>query len=310
MDEVLRAAVVGATGATGRVIVRELISRGVRTRAVSRSAARLERDFGETDAERVVADVSVGDGAARACEGCDLVFDCVGVPLGSFTQHLGITRGLIAAAGDAGARLALISGYWSQAPSEGPISADTPSTPTDVYSRIRIEQESMALDAGACVVILPDFFGPGARVSVLNDAIESIMTGGPALWPGAPRAERDFVYIPDVGTPIVDLVMADGAFGRRWVLGGSGVTTPRDALLLAARALKRRVRLKRVSPLMMRLGALIRKDVRLFKPVYPIYNAPATFDDSATRALIGDWPRTPYDAAVPAIVRWLRERGS
>jgi len=302
------AAVIGATGATGRVIARELLGRGVPVRVVSRSGARLERDFADTPAERVVADVLDPAAAGRAAEGCGLVFDCVGVPLGSFAQHLDITRNLIDAAGAAGARLILISGYWSQAPAGGAIAADTPPKPTDPYSRVRIEQEQTAIDAGACVVILPDFFGPGAGVSVLNDAIETILTAGSALWPGDPRAARDFIYIPDAGAPIVRLALDDRSFGRRWVLAGSGVTTPRDALLLAAQRLKRRARVKRVSPVMMRLGAMIRKDVRLFKPVYPIYNASATFDDDATRDLIGDWPRTGYGDAIPTTIDWLKDR--
>lgn len=306
MAEIARAAVLGATGATGRVLARELLDRGGDVRVVSRSASNLARDFGRCDAEQVVADALTAEGCRRAVEGCDVVFDCVGAPLGKFENHLIVTRAALAAAGAVGARMVLITGYWSNAPSKRPISAASPARPTNRYSRIRIEQERLVREAGGCAVVLPDFFGPGAGVSVLNDAIKSVLDGRAALWPGAPTALRDFVYAPDLGRPIVDLASRDEAFGARWVLAGSGAEKPAALIAQAATGAGVRARVKRVTPMVIRLASLARRDIREFKPVYPIYNAPATFDDAATRALIGDWPVTGYTEALPATVAWIR----
>lgn len=53
-----RAVVFGATGTTGREIVRELRRRDIATRAVSRSSEKLARDFGDLDVERHAADLA------------------------------------------------------------------------------------------------------------------------------------------------------------------------------------------------------------------------------------------------------------
>jgi short subunit dehydrogenase-like uncharacterized protein len=43
--EITRAAILGATGVTGKYIARELVRRGVSTRVVSRSSSRLQAAF-------------------------------------------------------------------------------------------------------------------------------------------------------------------------------------------------------------------------------------------------------------------------
>jgi dihydroflavonol-4-reductase len=82
-----KAAIVGATGPTGKRLARELIARGIPVRVISRSEGHLLRAFGDTPVERVAADALEAEATARALEGCDIVFDCIGLPMARITDH-------------------------------------------------------------------------------------------------------------------------------------------------------------------------------------------------------------------------------
>lgn len=306
MRELRTVAVLGATGPTGRAITRALLDDGASVRVVSRRESNLIAAFGETSAERFEADIENSEDCRRAIEGCDTVFNCVGFPLPQFEKHVSTARVIASAAKDAGARVVLLTGYWFQAPHDGPISRDTPPKPTNPKSAMRLEQETIIREGGGLSVVLPDFHGPHAH-GVLNDALRAIAKGERVLWPGNTEHPRDFIYVPDIAEPVIRLARHEEAFGRRWVLAGSGAMTPASLLKEAARMMDQPLKLKMITPFMMRLASMFRPDVRQFADVYPIYNAPAVFDDGATRALIGEWPVTSHHDALERTIAWMRE---
>lgn len=77
----MRFLVVGATGATGRLLVRQLLDRGHRVAAVVRSPARLRAFVGDPEGldvtEASVLDLS-DEEIARHVEGCDGIASCLG----------------------------------------------------------------------------------------------------------------------------------------------------------------------------------------------------------------------------------------
>lgn len=301
-----RVAVMGATGPTGAAVTHALLARGVHVRVMSRSESHLAAAFGDTSAERIVADAADAEACARAIDGCDTVFNCIGVPMSNFKLHLTTTHNIVDAASRSDAAIALITGYWFQAPHDEPISKSTPEKLTNPKSTIRFEQESMVRDAGGLSIVLPDFYGPGCAKSFLNDAIRSILKGEKVLWPGNPESLRDFVYVPDVGEPAARLAEREDAFGERWVIAGSGALTPASLCHEIARMADATLRLKMISSFVMKLASFVRPDVQPFMDVAPIYREPATFDDSDTRALIGDWPVTSYDEGLSRTIEWIR----
>lgn len=310
MSEIHKAAVLGATGTTGPVIVRELLERGATVRVVSRSHENLARMYEGVDVERLGADVEKKGECDRAIEGCDVVFDCLGFPMTKFEKHVSTARTIVQLAKKTGARVVLMTGYWSSAPCEGEISNTPPTKASNSLSGCRIEQERVVVEAGGCAVVLPDFYGPRVRSSVLNDGVKTVLAGEKTLWPGDPWAKRGFVYIPDLGRPAVDLAMNDEAFGKRWIVAGDRAQTPAELLERAASIIGQPLMLKRISPMAMKLASMFQPGMRAFSPVYPIYNAPAIYDDAATRKLIGDWPVTSNEDGLAATIDWLREEGT
>lgn len=294
-----RAAVFGATGATGRELVRELLRRGIGARAVSRSPEKLARDFGDLDVDRHAADLSDPAAAARAATGCDLIFDCVGLPMERYADHVLIARNTAEAARAHSARAALVTSYWSYGPGDGvPMREDRPLTPGSEMARIRREQEDVLLDAGACVVRLPDFYGPGAELAVMNDALQSVRAGKAVLWPGDPEAPRDFLFVPDIAYMLCELTMRDEAYGRAWNVPGSGAEPPRTILERAARLRGVKLKIRRGRSWMLALAGIFSSEIRAFRDVLPLYERPVILDTTAIRGLLGKVRITPYEEGI------------
>jgi nucleoside-diphosphate-sugar epimerase len=301
-----RAAVFGATGATGREVVHELLRRGVHVRAVSRSPDHLARDFGGTEAEQYAADLADRAAAIEAAAGCELIFHCVGLPLAQFGLHIPLARNSAAAMEAHGARGLLVTSYWSYGPGDDrPMPEDRPLAPGSEKAGIRREQENVLLQAGAAVARLPDFYGPGAEISLLNDGLKALAAGKSVLWPGDPDAPRDFIFIPDTGRLLCDLAERSAAYGQPWNVPGSGAEPPRKILERAASLRGTRLRLRRGTRWMVALAGLFRPDIREFKDLLPLYERPVILDVTRIRKLLAEIRNTPYEEGIRRTFAWL-----
>ena len=298
-------AVLGATGATGRAVAEELVRRQIPTRVVSRSEANLREAFDRLPVDRLAADLVDPDATRRAVPGHDGVIVCLGLPPSRFGQYPAIARSIAAAIQDEHAHGVLVSSYWSYSPVRYvPIDEDHPRRPTASLARLRKEQEDILCDAGACVAMLPDFFGPGVRPrhSMINDAWAATRRGRRAAWFGNPDAERDFLYVPDVGPILVELAMRRQGAGQRVNVPGSGHATPRALIEMAAERVGTRPRIQRIGPALAWLAGLLVPDVRALRPLLPLYERAAWMSGERLEAMIGSTGRTSYeDALMPTL---------
>jgi NAD(P)H-binding len=98
--DVRKAAILGATGPTGRHLARELAARGIAVRVEER----LAQAFAGTPAETMAADVLDPEATQRAVDGCDLVADCIGLPIDQIADHVPTARNVAGAVRRTGAR--------------------------------------------------------------------------------------------------------------------------------------------------------------------------------------------------------------
>lgn len=294
-----RVAVFGATGGIGRHLVPELLDRDVEVRAVSRSRENLERDFAAGGAELLPADIGGREAADRAAEGCDVVVHAVGLPAEAFERHLPLARSTVRAASRAGARSFLVTSYWSYGPGdEEPMSEGRPRRGASRMSAVREEQEEIFLEKGGTVARLPDFYGPDPGFSLLNDGLESLIRGERVSWPGDPDVPRDFIFYPDAGRLLADLLLEERAYGEPWNVPGSGPKTPRTLLEAAARLAGRELRLRRIRRWMAFLVAPFSSEVRAFLDIMPVYEAPVVLDCSKLEGLLEEVRTTDYGDAL------------
>lgn len=301
-----RVVIVGATGPVGIHLTRELTERGVEVRVVSRSAERLERAFAGLEVERAAADALDAVALGHAVEGCDLVVDAIGLPADRLADHPRTARAVAAAAGRVGARLLHVSGYWGYLPVRSlPLSEQHPRSGGNWMIRLRREAEDILQKAGAAVVQIPDFFGPDVHTSTLQRPLEEAVAGRPMSWIGSPEVPREYAFVPDAVSLVADLASREEAYGRRFLVPGSGPLTGQSLAEIAGEVLGREVRLRAAPLWLLRLLAFVSRDLRAFLPMLPHYARPISFDAGRLREVLGAAETTPYQEAVATTLRWL-----
>ena len=302
-----KAAVLGATGPTGIHMVRRLRASVPAIRVVSRSARNLERTLPEADLERVAEDVLEEGGALRAIEGCDLVFDCIGLPRELMDRHPRVAENVAAAVTKTGARCVQVSSYWAYLPIVRlPLDESHPRAGGPPWVRYRRAAEDALQSAGAAIVHLPDFYGPHVHASVLQNALRDAVQGKPMNWIGPADVPREHVLVPDAMKTAVDLAHREEAYAERFLFPGAGPLTGRRLAEIASEYLGREVKLRAAAPWLLRIVALFNADLRSFLPMVPHYVRPMSFNASKLQALLGAQETTPYERGVPQTLDWLR----
>jgi nucleoside-diphosphate-sugar epimerase len=303
------AALVGATGPTGRQLAPELLRRGLSVRVVSRSESKLERCFPGTVFERAAADACDSDALQGAIDGCDLVVDCIGLPPDRMADHELTARNIATLAHTAGARCLQVSSCWSFLPIQHlPVTEDHPRVDGNVYARARRAAEDAMLEAGAAVVHLPDFFGPHGHTGSLQRALEEAASGKAITWMGSPETAREYVYVPDAMAIVADLCLRDEAYGGSWIVPGPGPLDARRLAEIAGRHLGRKISVRAAPRWLLRALSLVSSDLRAFSPILDDYLRPVSYDARKLERLLGPLETTPYEVSIPATLDALRDR--
>ena len=299
--------VLGATGPTGIHLTSRLRGRVPAIRVVSRSSKNLERTFPEGDLERVAEDALEEGGALRAIEGCDLVFDCIGLPSELIDRHPKVAENVAAAVTKTGGRCVQISSYWAYLPIVRlPLDESHPREGGPPWARYRRAAEDVLQRAGAAIVNLPDFYGPHVHTSVLQNALRDAVPGKPMNWIGAAGVPREHIFVPDAMRTVVDLAHREEAYSERFVFPGAGPLTGRRLAEIVSEHLEHEVKLRAAAPWLLRIVSLFNAELRSFLPMVPHYVRPMSFDARKLRALLGAPETTPYERGVPQALDWLR----
>ena len=111
-----KVAIVGATGPTGIHLAAELRKTAAAVRVVARGMDKLARLFPDAAVEKRPADILDADATLRAIDGCDLVYDCIGLPGDQMHLHPATARNIAGALRHTKARCAQVSSYWAYYP--------------------------------------------------------------------------------------------------------------------------------------------------------------------------------------------------
>jgi nucleoside-diphosphate-sugar epimerase len=301
-----KAAVLGATGPTGIHLVEALRLSVASLRVVSRSSSNLNRAFPRGDVERVAADVLDPEGTLGAIQGCDLVFDCIGLPSELMDRHPRVAENVATAVAKTGARCVQISSYWPYLPIVRlPLDETHAREGGPPWVRFRRAAEDMLQRAGAAIVNLPDFYGPHVHTSILANALRDAAQGRSMNWIGPADVAREHVFVPDAMKIVVDLAHRPEAYGERFLFPGAGPLSGTRLAEIASGHLGREVKLRAAAPWVLRIVALFNADLRSFLPMVPHYVTPLSFDAGKLRALLGPPSVTPYEQGIPKTLDWL-----
>jgi nucleoside-diphosphate-sugar epimerase len=225
------ATVLGA-GTLGTALARELHSRGLDVRVVSRGAAHHPLPDA-VDHRR--ADLADPSGLAAAIGGSDLVLQTAQPPYPRWKQEFpALQRGVIDAAANAGARLVLADNlYMYGEGDDGVLTDSTAERPCTVKGEVRKAMADEALAAhraGRLEVALtrPSNY-VGAEYEFTRTLLLDRARAGKAMQVlGSLDQPHSFAYVPDVARAMADVALADDAYGRAWILPSLAPMTQRE----------------------------------------------------------------------------------
>ncbi len=300
-----KVAIVGATGPTGLHLAAELRRNAVAVRVVARSMDKLARLFPDVSIEKQPADVLDADATLRALDGCDLVYDCIGLPGDQMHLHPVTARNITGALRRSKARCVQVSSYWAYFPqARTEMDENHPRSGGPLWARYRREAEDILHEAGAAILHLPDFYGPQVHVSTLQNALAEAAHGKTANWVGKADVQREYIFVRDAMRIAAAIGSRADAFGAHWCLPGGGPLSGQQVAEIAGRHLGRPVKLRPTGLTTLRIVGLFNKDLRGFLQVAPNYMKPVHYNARKLQGLLGSPQMTSYNVGIGQTLSW------
>jgi nucleoside-diphosphate-sugar epimerase len=304
--------VFGATGGIGGAVVDELVRRGTRVRAVSRSGAARE------GVEGVGADAADPAAAAEAARGAGVVYHCVNPGYTRWPELLPpISRSILSAAETSGAKLVFADNLYAYGPVDGPLRENLPETASGPKGRTRVEVAAELLAAhreGRARVTIgraSDYYGPGGANSTSGEPVFGrTVAGKRPLWTGKLDVLHTFHYLPDIARGLVTLAERSEADGEVWHLPAAEAITAQRFFDLVFEAAGRPTPAKAqiAGPAVLAVAGIFSPTLRELRETAYQFRRPFVIDSSRFEQAFGRLEPTPHREAVEQAVAWFRAR--
>jgi len=234
--------VIFGTGPLGLAVAASLNDPAISVRLVSRSG---EAPPGYEDHDTAVGDLTDPSSARRAAEGADVIYHCAGAPYTEWKRRLPVMmKGAIDAAAASRAKLVYGDNLYAYAPSDQPLTEETPEEPTTRKGKVRKETADLLRSAHergrieSTIGRASDFYGPGVRDSFVGSEVFGRLSRGNAPRVlGNPDHPHTFTYIGDFGRALTILAACERASGQTWHVPNSPPISTREFALQAAVAM-------------------------------------------------------------------------
>lgn len=298
--------VLGAAGAIGSAVVRELTRQNLPVLAVERS-----RDV--IGVKTLHADLYDIEQSKEVSREATHVYLCVGLPYSSKVWKEGwprIMTNVISACEVADARLIFFDNMYLYGPSLSvPFDETTPQHPTKEKGLARKRAADALLEAhqsGRIKGLIgrsADFYGPGAVNSRFYITIlKSILEGKKPLWDMSAGVPHTYAYSEDCARALVMLAGDESAYGEVWHLPVGEPITPDEILGFFNTHLGTSFRLQYLSPLMKRILALFIAPLRESQELAYQFNEPYVMSWEKLKKKYPELTATSYDEGVQTMI--------
>jgi nucleoside-diphosphate-sugar epimerase len=267
--------ILGAGGAVADALTRELLSRQLPVRLVSRHPAQ------RTGTTAMAADLTDPAQALEAVTGSAVVHLCVGLP---YNFHIWrrdwprIINNTIDACKQTQAKLIFFDNVYMYGRTPGPMTEETPYDPSsrkgDLRARLatQIMSEVRKGNITAIIARSADFYGPGTAKTSIPDVLvfQRLLKGRQAQWLVRADMPHSLTYVPDAARALLQLATDANAWNQVWHLPtASPAITGKAFIETAARILGKQPGYTILPPWMIRLGGLFdRTTAELYEMLY------------------------------------------
>lgn len=216
--------ILGANGNIAKIVSAELDKSGIRVRQFSRKPQKVN----ETD-ELFSGDLLDAAALSKAVKGSEVVYLLAGIQYKSSIWERDwpkIMRNTLDACIAHGANLVFFDNMYACDPTHiGHLTEETPLKPESRKGKVRKQildmlwTEVKAKKLTALVARAPDFYGPNASNSFLNElVIKRMKVGKGAQWLYSGNKKHSFIYIPDAGKATAFLGLQSDSWSQTWNL--------------------------------------------------------------------------------------------
>ncbi|MFS0722394.1 NAD-dependent epimerase/dehydratase family protein [Paenibacillus sp. 1P07SE] len=251
-----KAMVLGATGATGQVIIAELLAREVQVIAFARTETKLKALMKKHDYHPRLSyktgDIFDDQAIVDAAEDAEVIFLCSAVAYQDMAEKLLLFgESAMKAADHLGAKIVVVDGIYVYGYQVAKGNEDHPKQPHTKKGKLRVAYENLILsdrwkNAKALIVRLPDYYGATSQDSYLQPTLEGMAHKKVSIFIGNLKTPREYVYLPDAGKMIVNIAEKDDSYGENWNIPGKGVISGKEIIRIAREVTGNQ---KRVIPL-------------------------------------------------------------
>ena len=302
--------ILGAGGAIGRELAKELTNYTIRIRLVGRNPKKVnEKD------ELFQADLTDSKLVDSAVRGSEVVYLVAGLQYKIKVwrkEWPKIVQNVINACEHYNARLVFFDNiYMYDRNSLSDITEQNPVMPSSKKGRVRaqiadmIMQEVKAGKLTALIARAADFYGPGINTSALTEMVfKNFQKGKKANWLGNPDKVHSFTYTPDAAKATALLGNTADAYNQVWHLPTDAQRiTGKEWVQLFAKNMNAAPKYMAVPAGMVKFMGLFNPFMKEIGEMMYQYDRDYFFDSTKFNRRFPDFRTTPYAEGVKEVVR-------
>lgn len=295
----------------GYSIVNELAERKIPVIAFSRTKTKLDQLFqGNPYVTALSGDVFNREEVQSAASGADVIFHAVGLPYTEWEEKfVMMVSGIVDAAKTESAKLAVVDNIYAYGRyPDKKVEESDPKNPNTKKGKIRLLAEEVIKKSSVQYIIahFPDFYGPNAENTILNETFKGVLRNKKAQFIGSPKLLREFIFTPDGAKAIVELALNDSAYRQNWNIPGSDVITGEEIIEIIRRQTGYEKSVSIVSKNMIRFLGFFSPMMREVLEMFYLNEEPVVLSGKKYESQIGTLPRTSYEEGIRQTIQYMQ----
>lgn len=298
--------VLGANGAIGKAVIKELEFRQLQIRKVS------------TKPIWVQADLLSKEDAEKAIDGSSYVYLCIGLPYNASvweTQWPQVMQNVIDACEKAKAKLIFLDNvYMYASPLSIPFDENSPQRPSSRKGKARKQTAELmikALKDGKIKGLIgrsADFYGEGAINSpfYISFLERMLQNKGPQTLVSA-EIEHTYANVLDNGRALVELALCDDCYGHVWHLPVGEPITTNGMLVLFNKKLGSNFKIISMPTLLKKILPLFIPILKETKEMEYQFEQKYVMSDNKFRKRFPNFKVSSYHDGVDSMVEWFKD---
>ncbi|WP_205499675.1 NAD-dependent epimerase/dehydratase family protein [Rufibacter psychrotolerans] len=308
--------VLGATGAIGYALTKELLSRKFAVTVLARDPAKARRLFGPAEGLEILkGDALSAPEVLAAAQGKQLVVHAVNYPYHQWEQYMKpVTQNILDAASAEGATLLFPGNVYAYGNATQPIRETDAPHPTTQKGRLRLQLEQQleaATQAGALRVVnvrLPDFWGPNVTNAGFAPIFEGALQKKAMPWLVNADIPHQLAYTPDAARFMVEAALAPLP-GAYTVLNYASQTVPsmRHWFHQVAQVAGGAAQVRVYPKVLFRVLGWFQPVMRELEEMLYLFEHTVVLDDSLRRQQFPHFRETDPEEAIRTTLAWFAE---